>query len=108
MSVETIRDVFEKHMPAQITTHAQTVEKIGASYKFVVTGDEAATWMLDFTKSADHVEEGDRDAECTITVSDEVLKAIVNGKQNAQMAMMTGKLKIAGNMGLALKLNALL
>ncbi|MGH7836449.1 MAG: SCP2 sterol-binding domain-containing protein, partial [Candidatus Binataceae bacterium] len=32
---------------------------------------------------------------------------MVNGKLNGQMAFMTGKLKIAGDMGLALKLQSL-
>jgi len=32
---------------------------------------------------------------------------MVNGKLNGQMAFMTGKLKIAGDMGLALRLQSL-
>jgi putative sterol carrier protein len=33
---------------------------------------------------------------------------MINGKLNGQMAFMTGKLKVAGDMGLAMKLQTLL
>jgi len=47
-------------------------------------------------------------AKCTINITADDLVSIVNGKLNAQMAFMTGKLKVAGDMGLALKLGSLL
>ena len=43
----------------------------------------------------------------TITVSDESWMEIVNGSLNAQMAFMTGKLKIQADMSLAMKLQDL-
>ena len=33
---------------------------------------------------------------------------VINGKLNGQVAFMTGKLKVSGDLSLALKLNALL
>lgn len=43
----------------------------------------------------------------TITMKEGDYLDMVNGKLNGQMAFMTGKLKIAGDMGLALKLQSL-
>ncbi|MCY4388450.1 MAG: SCP2 sterol-binding domain-containing protein [Desulfurellaceae bacterium] len=43
----------------------------------------------------------------TITMKASDYLDMVNGKLNGQMAFMTGKLKIAGDMGLALKLQNL-
>lgn len=43
----------------------------------------------------------------TITMKEDDYLAMVNGKLNGQMAFMSGKLKIAGDMGLALKLQNL-
>src|SRR2546421_12231143 len=43
----------------------------------------------------------------TITMKESDYLDMVNGKLNGQMAFMTGKLKIAGDMGLALKLQTL-
>src|SRR5436190_6103438 len=43
----------------------------------------------------------------TISMKESDYLDMVNGKLNGQMAFMTGKLKIAGDMGLALKLQTL-
>jgi putative sterol carrier protein len=43
----------------------------------------------------------------TITMKESDYLDMINGKLNGQMAFMTGKLKIAGDMGLALKLQGL-
>ena len=45
---------------------------------------------------------------CTVTMGDDDFLALLSGKLNAQMAFMTGKLKVAGDFGLALKLESLL
>jgi len=43
----------------------------------------------------------------TISMKENDYLDMINGKLNGQMAFMTGKLKIAGDMGLALKLQSL-
>jgi len=43
----------------------------------------------------------------TISMKEGDYLDMINGKLNGQMAFMTGKLKIAGDMGLALKLQSL-
>ena len=44
---------------------------------------------------------------CTIEASSETFSKIVAGEQNATTAYMTGKLKIKGDMGAAMKLQKL-
>ena len=46
----------------------------------------------------------DNDADVTLILSMENFEALVDGSLNPQMAFMMGKLKIEGDMGLALKL----
>jgi putative sterol carrier protein len=70
--------------------------------KFIVTGEGAI--MFD----ADGVREGDEEAEVTLTADAEVFKAILAGDMNPTMAFMTGKLKVDGAMGTAMKLGAVL
>jgi putative sterol carrier protein len=53
------------------------------------------------------VEDGAGDADCTISASEETLLKIARGEANPTTAYMTGKLKIAGDMGAALKLQKL-
>jgi putative sterol carrier protein len=43
----------------------------------------------------------------TLTMKESDYLDMINGKLNGQMAFMTGKLKITGDMGLALKLQSL-
>ena len=44
------------------------------------------------------------DADCTFATSEESFEKIVAGEQNPTTAYMTGKLKIKGDMGAAMKL----
>ena len=70
--------------------------------KFVIPGEGAI--MLDATG----VRAGDDDADVTLTADADVFRAILDGEMNPTMAFMTGKLKVDGNMGQAMKLGAVL
>ena len=70
--------------------------------KFVITGEGAI--MLD----GQGVRAGDEEADVTLTADADVFRAILEGDMNATMAFMTGKLKVDGSMGTAMKLGALL
>jgi len=107
MAVETPKDIFETQIPSRLKDKPDLVEKINSSYKFVVSGDGGGTWVVDLTEPGGKISAEDKDAACTITIVGTDLVDIVNGKLNAQMAFMSGKLKVAGDMGLALKLQSL-
>lgn len=66
--------------------------------KFVV-GDEGSI-MID----SDGARAGDDDADVTLTADADVFQSILEGETNPTAAFMTGKLKIDGDMGLAMKL----
>ena len=108
MAVSSAADIFNQQMPARLQAKPELAQKINATYKFVVTGDGGGTWLVDLTQPGGKISAEDGAAKCTITVGAKDLVDIVNGKLNAQMAFMTGKLKVAGDMGLALKLGSLL
>ncbi len=50
----------------------------------------------------------DADADVTLTASAEVFQAILEGEENPTAAFMTGKLKVDGDMGLAMKLSGVI
>ncbi len=49
-----------------------------------------------------------RDVEVTLKVSKDVVEDILAKKQDPRMAFMTGKLKVEGSMGSAMKLTSIL
>ena len=50
----------------------------------------------------------DSEADCTLSADADVFEGILSGDTNPTSAFMTGKLKVDGDMGMALKLGALL
>jgi len=108
MAVSSANDVFQTQIPGRLKAKPELVTKINSVFKFIITGEGAATWLVDLTTPGGKVEKADGQANCTITVGGQDLVDIVNGKLNAQMAFMGGKLKVAGDMGLALKLGQLI
>ncbi|SIP96072.1 SCP-2 sterol transfer family protein [Paracoccus thiocyanatus] len=51
---------------------------------------------------------GDDEAEVTLTASRETFEGLLSGDVNPTTAFMTGKLRVDGSMGAAMKLGALL
>ncbi|KAM5266281.1 sterol carrier protein 2 [Hipposideros larvatus] len=89
----------------------QFVKKIGGIFAFKVKdgpGGKEATWVVDVKNGKGSVHpNSDKKADCTITMADSDLLALMTGKMNPQSAFFQGKLKIAGNMGMAMKLQNL-
>ena len=75
------------------------------SYLFDIEG--AGTWKVDVQDGNVAVTEGAEDADVTISTSEETFEKITSGEQNATSAYMTGKLKVKGDMGAAMKLQKL-
>jgi len=76
-----------------------------SSYLFEIEG--AGTWKVDVDDGKVSVTEGAGDADVTIRTSPETFSALASGEQNPTTAYMTGKLKVEGDMGAALKLQKL-
>ncbi len=60
--------------------------------------------FIDATANPPRVTNEDSDADVTLILSGENFEGLIDGSLNPQMAFMMGKLKIEGDMGLALKL----
>lgn len=67
------------------------------------------TWLLDLKNgSGSLTKDGKGKADMTLTVSEDDFIKLADGSLNAQQAFMKGKIKVKGNMGLAMKLQVVL
>ncbi|MFT7604801.1 MAG: putative sterol carrier protein [Saprospiraceae bacterium] len=89
----------------KIKDQAANISPIGATVKFVL--DEHILYV-DGTGDANEISMENKDADCMITTSMDTFIKLKNGDLNPMMAMMTGKIKIKGDMAIAMKLQALL
>jgi putative sterol carrier protein len=79
----------------------------GMNNSYVFDIEAAGKWTVRVTDGAVSVTEGAEDADVTITGDAETFDRIAKGEQNATTAYMTGKIKIKGDMGAAMKLQKL-
>lgn len=90
---------------------AELVKKVGGIFAFKVKDGpdgKEATWIVDVKNGSGSVSNDPATkADCTLAASDGDLLELMTGKLNPQMAFFKGKLKITGNMGMAMKLQSL-
>jgi putative sterol carrier protein len=84
---------------------ASKIAGVSNSYLFDIEGE--GQWLVTVADGAINVTEGGGDADATIETGAETFEKIVAGEQNPTTAYMTGKLKIKGDMGAAMKLQKL-
>lgn len=86
----------------------QRTANFSATYLFRVDG--AGSWLVTVDGGALSVREASDDdsAECIVAVTAKDFQDLLAGHLNTQMAFMEGKLLIEGDMGLAMKLGAIL
>lgn len=96
MNIETVL--------AAINAQAANVAPFGAKMKFVLGEDII---LIDGTGDTNVVSQNDEEAACTISTDPETFMKLKNGDLNPMMAVMSGKVKIKGDMGLAMKIQSL-
>ena len=80
-------------------THSKSV------YGFKIDNDE---WTVDLKSGSGSVAKGSgAKPDCTIIMKEQDFVDLMTGKLNGQSAFMSGKMKIKGNMGAAMKLGKL-
>jgi len=98
----SVAEIFQQ-MPSRF--NAQAAQGVNATYQFDLTGDNGGTYHVKIANGACQVEQGAAASpNITITMAAQDYIDMINGKLNPQMAFMGGKLKIKGDMSLALKM----
>lgn len=99
MTAKEFFDTLEARVDASKTA--------GLNNSFLFDIDGAGKWKVDVHDGTVAVTEGGEGADVVISTSQETFEKIASGEQNPTSAYMTGKLKVKGDMGAAMKLQKL-
>lgn len=103
--VSSVQEIFENLSEG---FNAEKAEGVDAIYQFILTGDNGANYWVHIKDQQVTVNPGEHgNPNITITSTADDYIAMVNGKLAAMTAFMQGKIKVKGDMGLALKLQAI-
>lgn len=87
---------------------AEKAAGVNATIQYDITGDQGGTWNAVIKDGACTVVSGAAAApSLTLSMSSQDWLDMVGGKLSGQMAFMSGKLKLKGDMGLAMKIGGL-
>lgn len=79
---------------------------LGATVKFDM-GEEGKIYV-DGMSSPNTVTNEDKEADCTVSCSLDTMESLISGDLDATAAFMQGKIKVAGDMGVAMRLSSVL
>jgi len=105
--VSTTREIFEK-VEKKLRDRSHEFTQLRAVYKFVLNGPDGGTWIVDLREESFGVRESEEAAQCTFKASDENFIDLITGKLPPENALLTGKVKLAGDIGLAMKFGELI
>jgi putative sterol carrier protein len=89
-----------------LTKRAVGYPKLG--YKVKVLLDEGGIIFWDGTSDQPAISEEDGEADTTLRLSEDNFRKLLAGNLDPTLAYMTGKLKVEGKLGVAMKINAML
>jgi putative sterol carrier protein len=99
---ESVQEFFQN-----LESRADPAKTVGMTSSYVFDIDGAGQWRVEVDDGKVTVADGAGDADAVISTSKETFEKIIAGEQNPTSAYMTGKLKVKGDMGAAMKLQKL-
>lgn len=104
-TAESIKEIFAA-MPNQI--NADAAKGMNSVIQFKLGGEGGGDYYVEIKDGTAKVSQGTHASpNMTMTLAASDYVDLIMGKLNGQMAFMSGKLKIAGDMGLAMKMQTL-
>lgn len=100
-------EIFDE-MGKRIAANPAAIAGLKANFQFDLSGDDGGTYHVNVADGKADIGPGATQPNVTILMSAADFKAMVAGQLNATQAFMTGKLKIQGDMSLAMRLQSIL
>lgn len=103
------KTLIEQKVTKKLKERPELGKSVNAAVAIELSGEGGGRWVIDFTKSPATLE-GDSKAHAVTTVSmaAETFVKMSSGEVDPQTAFLTGKIKVDGNLGVAIKLGELL
>lgn len=102
----TVEEILQR-ASSMIEQHRDQAKSVGVRYRFVLNGEGGCTFLLNLTENP-NVAEGDGEADCTIRTAASEFIRMAEGQVDSRELFFSGKLRVDGDMGLALKLKKLI
>lgn len=100
----TVRQLVQNHEKA---FRPEVAEGVEAVIQYHLTGEEGGDWIITIQDGKCSVAEGNADApRMTLTADAQDFKDVLTGKANGMQYFMQGKLKLAGDLNMAMKLTS--
>jgi putative sterol carrier protein len=97
---------FFKQLPSKLD--AEAAEDLEAVYQFDLSGSQGGQYVVTIREGACQVEEGrHEDPHVILSMAGDDCVKVLNGELSGPAAAMSGRIRISGDMGLALQLRAL-
>ena len=105
MRHKTVKEIFES-LPDKLDKDA--AEDIEAIYQFDLSGPQAGRYLVKIENGICVVEEGTHaDPHVTLSMAGEDCIKVLNGQLSGPDIAMSGRLRISGDIGLAMQLKSL-
>ena len=105
MTDYTVEQLIQNHEKAFIPEKAEGLDVV---IQYKLTGDEGGDWIINIKDGVCTVEEGEAESPTmTLNADGRDFGDVLLGKANGMQYFMEGKIKLAGDLNLAMKLTSM-
>jgi len=108
MENKSVEEIWAE-IESKLQKNKHPYEGVNAVYQFDLTDVDKGIYQLKLADDTASVSKNiEYEADCTLKMKEKYFRKFLQGDLNSTTAFMTGKLKVDGNIGLALKLENML